>query len=280
MTDEDSIRRFVDLGRTHRRAELWGCPQQDVARLEHFRERVIGRPEAFLAELDAGLAARLEKLGDKTHLLAVLEATPDLFSPLRATHRETLHTGLLAWLLSPTLLTHLGAAPLRAFLTLLAGRAGEGAAVDPAWAEHPSGAIAEHVCGGGDRIDVLVELSGAVIAIEAKIEHILTDGQLDGYRKEANERARAGNRQAWVVFLAKDPGSELPGGDPAIGVSYRDLMQALLPVAASGDSGEHWILGAWMRTILGPILSLSGVGGFSSWNRAQQGATLSLIEGR
>lgn len=284
MTPEN-IQQYILFGRRILRSAEVGLPDTRLDDLDRFRTVHMPRFAGFLRDQRAPLDARRTSLpAERLKQLAVLESTPDLLGPLDHIRQETLHTRALAWALSPARLGGtLGEAPLRAFLELLARHAPPGSPIiDPDWADEAgaAAAIPEHHVPGRGRVDVWLALPQAIFAIEAKVSHVERDGQLSDYRKALDDAlARSSGRRGFTVFLARDADDEVSDPD-AVRLTWAQLVEAMLPVAAAGETGEHRYLGSWLRTVALHLAELSGHGPFSGWPLARQVRTLALLEGR
>ncbi len=276
MTREKIIERFVRDGERLGAAAEAGVAPGRLADLAVFREWVQSNLDAFLQSLDAPLEERRRKLeAQKLGRLAVLEGTPDLFGPVDYTRAETLHTRVVAWVLSPERNGALGVAPLRAFLELLATKTT--AEIRPEWADEAANLSANPEWSVGDlgRVDVWLQLPDAIFAIEAKVDHVERADQVADYRRALQNAPAQGAR--FTVFLTLV--SQVVSSDSeAIHITFEDLLRAWLPVAAEGSSGEHQYLGAWLRTVAQRLTGTAGSGAFHTWPRAQRGRTLSLLE--
>lgn len=272
---------YVAFG--HRLLRGGGLAPRQLPALHRFRAEILPRFDTFLRERRASMVDRMSRLSPEARAaLSVLEGTPDLLGPLDQIRQETLHTRALAWALSPRRLQGtLGAEPLRRFLTLLARKAPEGtptpgpelAVADPQLRAEP-----ERVVPGRGRVDVWLNLPGHVVAVEAKVDHVLRWRQLEDYRAAVDaECAHTPNRRGLVVFLALE-GTERPPDRRVVCLSWLDILEALLPVAASGSTGDYHYLGLWLRSVARSLATLGGEGPFLGWPPARQGHTLTFLE--
>jgi len=238
--------------------------------LDKFRRAVTTDPEAFRARVQAGIERRLAQLGpERRARLDVLGVEPDLMGPLDQVRAETLHTRVIAWALSPARLSHgLGTAPLRALLDRLSlgVRFHDGVDLDGVRA------VPEHSVGSHGRVDIWLPLPGLEVLIEAKIDHFEGEGQVAGYRRAFP------SREVITVFLTLD-GRPCESDPNAVPLSFRDLLAAWIPVAASGRTGEHDYLARYLKTVAVEFCDLADEGGFQEWPWARQIRTLEFVEG-
>lgn len=201
--------------------------------------------------------------------LDALQVEPDLLGPFDSIRAETVHTRVLAWAMSParTPQVHggLGADALFSFLTL---------ALDKRWTRGVDladvEAWPEHYLDNGKRVDIWIELAETIVAIEVKVDHFETDGQLPSYRE-------AVGLDGHLVFLTRDGCA----GDPrakAIPVTFRQLLGAWLPVACSGTSGEHAYLQRYLKSVAFGLCDLTWHGPFAAWPLARQTMALDFLE--
>lgn len=280
MTRYEAVQRFISLGQGHLQLEGSQPGSAHDPDLRRFRERVMANPKAFLAEAkERGLARKEEVMSRREDLarqLAVLEGPGDLFGPLDHIRAEVLHTRAIAWVLSPWRLKRgIGHAGLGAFLGMLQRHEPE---INVEWAAAATDqdcTIPEYVAGERGRVDVWLDLPHVLIAIEAKIDANERADQLKDYRAAVTSARK--KRPGHTVFLGLQRPDKC-SDHRAIRVGFKDLLRALLPVAAAGDDHDHHYLGLYLRTVARSLLHLSDTGTFETWDPARMTRTLTFLE--
>lgn len=285
MIDAARVADVVEMGRSLRPKRLNLTPVLDLGRsllreryrgLTHFVERVCARPDHFRERWMGQTALRFHRLpAGRRREISIIGTSTDLLGPSGRRFDERLHTATIAWAMSRAV--PFREAAIRAFVGAVKAGALRGAASpldDSALDISAVTTVPERSVGMYGRVDVWLETSSHVIAVEAKLLASEGDDQIPRYN---GAHRLLPTKAHWsVVFLTVTPDRE-PTGD-AIQITFADLLRAWLPVAASGDSPEHLHLGLYLASVA-RICGFGRPGTFDDWNFSERRAALDLILG-
>jgi len=229
-----------------------------------FREHVMSKWDQLVWRL-AGVAAWEARQMDAGQLaqLRVLEDHPSLLHPLGKTHDELAHTTILAWLLADS--SPLGVAAREALVRLI----GVDVPLDD-WRVTP-----ERVLSNGRRVDLEIDVPGKWLCyIEAKVDAEEGTNQLPDYAASLSVTGAGRDHPPTLVYLTVEGRKGRSGAQP---ITFRDLLIAWLPIAASFTGDRATYLSCWLVTLAEDLYEVSMPGPFHTWPFATQRRSLDLM---
>jgi len=252
--------------------------EASVEELKSFENEFIADPNRFRCELLGKTAlARKALTASEACQLDLIGIEPDLLSPLQQLRKETSHTRVLAWALTPSSRS-LGHAALKAFVDrvdlIRKDMKRPDVEVDEAsWDLAGAKVRAEHHLPGYGRADLSIDLPNAFILVEVKIDAKEREGQIKDYWEAAKKNA--GTRTPVVVYLTADP--EDKRTEFAICLTFEQLLRDWLPVAAAFASAEHRYLASYLASVA-RVLGLADAAGFDDWSFARRRKAIDFIK--
>jgi hypothetical protein len=243
--------------------------------LRLFKEIDVDRIMRVVAGAQALGLRQLER--PRRRALGCLEVPTDSLGALGLGHDELAHTRLIASFMGADTGTppQIAAGCTARFVELIMSRfTGDESMVMNAADLVAARVQAERSLGADSRVDVALESSTALLFVEAKIYAKERASQLDDYWTHLRSHGRG--RKTAMVFLTWRSDQRASSQAPHVHTTFRDLLQAWLPVAAN-ERDEADDLCRYLKAIALHLYGAAARGRFESWPLHVQRKALKLV---